>query len=739
MKFKFTKKTSEKSFFRYRIISNNPYSEKKDFNGNSVRYKLRQNNKSEFIYNFNNEYILTYKEIKDIPVFDDDVQLELMGEKEFFPLNDETLDLYGEWVKYFISDRMTKFCSDHKGAYDYTKDNKYKVKLFSDQSSGISIIRVFGIDAEVQTDGTAYLSVDIKCEFESSQTIYDYIRNGTDITDLRVSCIWQGFDKTYKITKLHNETITQDINGFNLYEYWKKTAEWRLKNIDTSAPAVSALDEKKNRESQYIPQSLKPIITREYIAVHNRNLSKKVDKYTKLSMQKRLEIIQTFLNDINVNGIIIDTSPTNISEFGYTEYNFANDMPNLIVGNNKKIKFSEKYKAFNKGYGFYKLPEKPITAAFLGYGTKEDNLEKAKNSYDIVKAVQDYTKGIINGSQDSYLNPQMLALRFYGQPFYYNAGDNLSYKEKAQEIKSISAVNFVMSTLPIEADEDEFYKDDVNSPYDAYKCAFADLNLPSQMISINMVKELGTKNVSYRLQNIILGILSKSGGIPWVLGASMDNVDCFIGLDVGTQEKGIHYPACSVCLDGTGNLIGYYSTSIAQKGEKIDTGSLNTIFDNVMLAYKKAHGDFPKRVVVHRDGFSNEGNDWYIDYFKRRDIEFDLVEIRKNIPTRLINRNQISNEMNPDSGSVIIKDNEAYLVSTDVRPYLGSPRPLMLVHKYGNLSIQQIARQVYVLSEMHIGSMRTSRLPITTLYADKICKHHNHVPHDALSNKLYFI
>lgn len=739
MKFKFTKKTSEKSFFRYRIISNNPYSEKKDFNGNSVRYKLRQKNKREFIYNLNNEYILTYKEIKGMPVFDDDVQLELMGEKEFFPLNDETLDLYGEWVKYFIFDRITKFCSDHKGAYDYTKDNKYKVKLFSDQSSGISIIRVFGIDTEVQTDGTAYLSVDIKCEFESSLNIYDYIRNGTDITDLRVNCIWQGFDRTYKITKIHNETITQDINGFNLYEYWRKISEWRLKNIDTSAPAVSALDEKKNRESLYIPQSLKPIITREYIAVHNRNLSKKVDEYTKLSMKKRLEIIQDFLNDINYNGTIIENSPTDISEFGYMEYDFANYMPNLIVGNNKKIKFSEKYKAFNKGYGFYKLPEKPITAAFLGYGTKEENLKNAKNSHAVIQSVLDYTKGKINGLQNPYLNTKMFPLSFYNKSFLYNAGDALSYKEKALEIKSIPAIDFVLSTLPIEADEDEFYKDDVNSPYDAYKCAFADLNLPSQMISINMVKELGTKNVSYRLQNIILGILSKSGGIPWILESPMDNVDCFIGLDVGTQEKGIHYPACSVCLDGTGNLIGYYSTSIAQKGEKIDTDSLKIIFDNVMLAYKTAHGDYPKRVVVHRDGFSNEGNDWYIDYFKRRNIEFDLVEIRKNIPTRLINRNQVSNEMNPDSGAVIVKDNEAYLISTEVKPYLGSPRPLMLVHKYGNLSIQQIARQVYVLSEMHIGSMRTSRLPITTLYADKICKHHNHVPHDALSNKLYFI
>ncbi|MGN0583449.1 MAG: Piwi domain-containing protein [Oscillospiraceae bacterium] len=740
MKFKFTQKTSEKPFCRYRIISNNPYSDKQDYNGNSVRYKLRQKNRQQFIYNLGNEYILTYNKIKEIPAFEDGVQIELVNENEVFPITNETLDLYKEWIKYFVSIKIKKFCNQYKGAYDYKKENRYKVSLFSDKESGIIVLRVFSIDTEVLTDGTAYLSVDIRCEFESSQTIFDYIRLGKDIINLRVGCDWQGFERTYKVTKLHKETIIQDINGFNLYAYWQKTAPWRLEGIGKLTPAVSVLDEKKNREGLYIPQSLKPVITKEYIAVHNRNLSKKVDQYTKLSMKKRLEIIQGFLNDLNFDGVIINISPTDVTDFGYEEYNLAIDMPDLMVGNNRKIKFSEKYKTFNNGYGFYKLPENTVTAAFLGYGSKEENPDTAKNSHDIVQAVLDYTRGKIGGIQDKWLNKNMLPLTFYSeQAFYYNAGDTLSYKEKAQEIKKISGINFVMSTLPIETDEDEFYKDDVDSPYESYKCAFADLNLPSQMISINMVKDLGTKNVAYRLQNIILGILSKSGGVPWILQSPMDNVDCFIGLDVGTQEKGIHYPACSVCLDGTGNLIGYYSTSIAQKGEKIDSDSLKTIFDNVMLAYKNAHGNYPKHIVVHRDGFSSEGNDWYIEYFKRRNIEFDLVEIRKNISTRLINRNQISNEMNPDSGAVIIKDNEAYLVSTDVKSFLGSPRPLMLVHRYGNLSIQQIARQVYVLSEMHIGSMRTSRLPITTLYADKICKHHNHVPHDALSDKLYFI
>lgn len=95
--------------------------------------------------------------------------------------------------------------------------------------------------------------------------------------------------------------------------------------------------------------------------------------------------------------------------------------------------------------------------------------------------------------------------------------------------------------------------------------------------------------------------------------------------------------------------------------------------------------------------------------------------------------------MNPSTGSAVIKDNTAYIITTNVNANLGAPTPLLLVHSYGNLSVESIAKHIYILSEMHIGSMRTSRLPLTTFYADKICKHHNHVPHDILTNKLYFL
>ena len=737
-KFRFRQKTTPKHFYRYRIISKNPYSDKSSFNGNSMRYQIIQakqnriNGRKLFIYVLNNEYLLTYGRIPFIPKFEDDAELELISEKEYFPISEDTLDLYKKWTEYYVYNQIVSYCNQNRKAYDYRIENQYSQTIaLPDNSLQITIKRIFRVNTEVMPDGTVYLAVDIKCEFESNLTIYDYIQMQKDVRGLLVKCIWQGFDKTYQIEVVHDTPITESIGGINLYDYWNSKKPHLLKNLDLKAPAVSALDDKKKRSGLYIPQSLKPVITREYIATHDKALSAKVDQYTKLSMEKRLEIIRSFLDAVNNSGQVVSTMPETVTVFGYQEMSLTKDLPSLLIANERKIKFSEKYKAFTQG--FYKLPEQPIQAAFMSYD------DEAQKSYDVVSAILEYTRGKVNHVQDRYVNSNLLPLGFYGKSFHYKKGDRLSYEETAREISKISSINFAIAALPLEFDEEDYYDDSVASPYDSFKKVFADLGIPSQMVSLSMVKDLGSNNVKYRLQNLILGILCKSGGIPWILESPMDGVDCFIGLDVGTQEKGIHYPACSVCLDGRGNLIGYYSTNVAQHGEIIDVKSLETIFNRVLTAYREENGCYPKHIVIHRDGFSHEESDWYDSYFGRRDIKFDVVEVRKNIPLRLIDTDAVADEMNPASGSAIIKENEAYLISTAVKSFLGAPRPLLLVHQKGQLSMESIVRQIYVLSEMHIGSMRTSRLPLTTLYADKICKHHDHVPHDTLSNKLFFI
>lgn len=242
----------------------------------------------------------------------------------------------------------------------------------------------------------------------------------------------------------------------------------------------------------------------------------------------------------------------------------------------------------------------------------------------------------------------------------------------------------------------------------------------------------------YYLHNIALGILGKIGGVPWAIDNMKGNVDCFIGLYVGTRKKGIHHPACSVFFDKHGELINYYKPIIPQSGEIIENEILQEVFDNVLNSYEEKYGELPKNIVIHRDGFSRENLNWYEEYFGKYNINFNIIEIKKNTSIKLasINGNIVNN---PAKGQYVVNGNKAFVVTTDIKENLGSPKPLKIEKTYGSLDMITILNQIYALSQIHIGSTKSMRLPITTGYADKICKAIEFIPQGKLSDKLFFL
>ena len=125
----------------------------------------------------------------------------------------------------------------------------------------------------------------------------------------------------------------------------------------------------------------------------------------------------------------------------------------------------------------------------------------------------------------------------------YYLGDITEYKKAALKLKNYGNLGFVIAIVPNMSDEE------IENSYNPFKKIWAELNLPSQMISVKTAELFANSRDNkalYYLHNIALGILGKIGGIPWVVKDMKGDVDCFVGLDVGTREKGIHYPACSV-------------------------------------------------------------------------------------------------------------------------------------------------------------------------------------------------
>lgn len=142
--------------------------------------------------------------------------------------------------------------------------------------------------------------------------------------------------------------------------------------------------------------------------------------------------------------------------------------------------------------------------------------------------------------------------------------------------------------------------------------------------------------------------------------------------------------------------------------------------------------------MIHRDGFSNEDDEWYKNYFAVQGITYTIVEVRKNISSKLV---MIEDGVikNPTTGYCVYNKQKAFLVTTNMKNKKGSPNPLLVEKKCGDISMADILKQILYLSQLHVGSTQKLRLPITTGYADKICKNREFVPEGKMDQRLFFL
>lgn len=499
-----------------------------------------------------------------------------------------------------------------------------------------------------------------------------------------------------------DKTISEpiiDTDTISLLEYWERKAPWRIKNIDKDAKCI-LLDD----GNYYPPQSLKQVIKLEDIKKTNGDISKKISSMIKLTMKERVDFVIKIFKDIKLD---IIESPIPAKELGY-EILRIEEFPNLLIKNNEKIKFKEKYKMFNTGCYF--LPTKKVKIGILNYCVKQ------ADGRNIIKEVNEALKKI--GFPMSY-----------SKEFLYEEGDRISYKEKVEEM-SKEGIDLALVVTPSYNSEDYPYDSQYDPAYDSFKKYFAHKKIPSQMVCARL-----DKSIDYRVKNVVLGIIAKSGGKPWILEENMDDIDCFVGIDIQTQEKGIHRPAVVSCFDGQINDIGYFLKDLVQAGEKINKNNLKDMFDELLYMYKEEKGGLPKHIMIHRDGFWNEDIE-FSRYFEEKGIEIDIVEIRKGIGERILDLN--NDKYNPGLGTCLVKDEEAIIVTTEAN-LGGAPRPFKIVRRYGKSPMENIVNQIYILSEVGIGAMRKSRLPITIHYADKMCKNYEYVPKNKTLKVPYFL
>ena len=267
--------------------------------------------------------------------------------------------------------------------------------------------------------------------------------------------------------------------------------------------------------------------------------------------------------------------------------------------------------------------------------------------------------------------------------------------------------NIIMVFAPgSPTDED----DDEDNLYNMVKTYTIERDIQSQFIYKY------TLDKSYALANIILGIIAKTGNVPYILDQPLPYTDIVAGIDVARiatkrRSGSMSIPAVTRIYTNDGDFLRYILSESPIEGETLPKGTLRRLFPADLFA--------GKRVLVHRDGpFRGDEKQHLYEWGDEIGSDFQLVEVIKSGSPRIYAYH--GSVQRPNKGdAVILNAHESVLVSS-LPPHKNStPRPLQ-VRTDGKLTIEEALHSILSLTLMHFGSALQPRLPVTIHYSDRI-------------------
>lgn len=251
------------------------------------------------------------------------------------------------------------------------------------------------------------------------------------------------------------------------------------------------------------------------------------------------------------------------------------------------------------------------------------------------------------------------------------------------------------------------------TPYDEFKHLTLKKDLQSQVVqSINV-------NNRYITENIVLGILAKTGNIPYILGEPIAYADLIVGLDVARQKKRnlpgtINSAGVARIYFSNGELMRYNIREAMLEGEILPPHILQDIFPQTEFS--------GKTILIHRDGnLPDSEKETLMEWGNQIGATFNFVEVIKSRNPRLYGRRNKETIKVPKGGIMKLSETEALLVSSELSPsFKATPQPIQ-VRTHPPFPLEHALHSVLSLTLLHHGSIRFPRLPVTIHYADKIC------------------
>ena len=601
--------------------------------------------------------------------------------------------------------------SSDKSKYEIINNEKncVYIKQALLKENNIILKRKINFDVNINEDENIIVGFDLSHSYDYISTLAEELNivgPGDKVKDYYNHIV-------YEFVSVAEFSIS-DVNEYmqcSIIDYYKNKNQSYI--VDKLNPKTKAVLVSKNKNIfPYIPNRLKRVC--DYGNLESRIL-KECSEHTKLSVHKKMKLSIDITEDVLVNSQYTKFNKKNmlIENLGYKKHTLPK--PRFIFGNSKKHSSI-----------LYGLPENG------SYENREINImyfidpNILKNKYKYEKMLK-FSLNLEQFSKDMrvVLNRQKSNVSF--------KTINIDNKDKFEcDIRRI-VDNYKNPVIVIMDDENcEKY-------YSSIKKIFGNKhNIATQFISFSTLN-YNEKNKNAVLLNILLGIYGKSGIQPWILDGKL-TADCYIGLDVSRENK-LNTAGIIQIVGKDGRILKSKSLTSPQSGEKINTDTIREIFYEAVASYEKIYNEYPKHIVIHRDGISREELDILKETAKNLDIKFEYVEITKNVNRRIATFKTSDGLWETEMGSYYTKENFAYIVTTNPYEKIGMAKPLRIKRVHGEQTMDKIVEDVYKLSFMHIGSILKSRLPVTTHYADLSSTYGNRelMPNNIDSNTLHFI
>lgn len=464
------------------------------------------------------------------------------------------------------------------------------------------------------------------------------------------------------------------------------TKRQKIKQIILEAPddeQVLIIDE----EYHYIASSLYPLVTTKNAYFFKADPSKLMGHLT-LSPELRNsiedEIVSLFKEYISKNYNSIDFPD---------QFKKAEDIgfKNLLKFKDDSIHSEDEYVLNNlKKHGIYKLASK---------------FEK-DNSLKIILILGT----LFDNYQDFWqkLTRELTELRFAPKLAKKVEIKEIDIIEIEKKIKDFPEEEYdiVIAILPEKPNQDKNYEIVKSS-------LFRSNIVQSQFIFRNTIQD----KLQWAIANVILGILSKTENIPYILAKPLEFADFFVGIDISREKKkklsgSQNYAATARFYGKDGTFLHYEIQEDKIEGETVPKTILEKIFAKTMFQ--------GKTIMIHRDGyFRGQEIPVLKEIGKKYNIVFQCVEVIKENAPRLY---KVSNYqyLNPNKNQIFyLNQKEAIIINNEVKG-AKTVKPLRIRARDTNTKLNDAIISVMALRMMHFGTTKPTKLPVTIIFSDRI-------------------